>query len=107
MENIETEADKCFIINTWENVRKQRKLEKNKTDIEKEDMEGKTDNKDTAGSINKENSKKVTFKDMKATDLKNNKRIVIYAENDEELEIRNNYIKKEFMKVAEKFIKEK
>ena len=82
----------------WEKTREQRK---------QEELNKKNENDDATEKVSNEATNVIDFRNYRATDLKNNKRIVIPNPdaNDEE-EIRRNNVKKELEKVFVNYMNE-
>ena len=83
LENFETELEKAAIKANWEKLRKERSIEEKRKAIETGG-----NNKDLKTFDEKENV--LDFRNLKATDMKRNKRININEMKDEEEEIRMN-----------------
>jgi hypothetical protein len=100
LENFKTELEKCVIKAKWEKQRELRKQEEQNC----------KDENDEPKEVPKEsvNDKRNTihFRDLKATDLKNNKRIIMPNLDDDDEEIRRNNVKKELEIVFVNHMKE-
>ena len=127
LEEIETDLDKCFITAEWRNAKfkvdvtlasddgKQKKAHKgqtgeiaslalknrNKKEMKENDGTLACDDDNTNGA-----HKTIDLAWKKATDWSGNKRVVINEVNDEEREIRNNFVKNELLEVAKNYVKE-
>lgn len=98
LDQIENDLEKCFIKEDWDEKRK---------GIEKEKEARKTENGDEVENEKDLKSMKIIdFAHKPSTSWKNNKRIIIPEIDDPEKEIRNNFVKKELLVVAENYIKE-
>ena len=105
IEEFNTEMEKCVIKCIWEANRVQRKSEENKAMEEASDeSKSKFEKKDNKVYDNELRS--LNFKNLKPTDFKNNKRIVIPDLEDDPEEIRRNNLKNELRKVVIKYKKE-
>ena len=95
IEDFDTEVEKAVTKANWEKLRKERKKEEDNIAIEtgesKEDLK-----------TFDESKKVIDFRNLKATDLKNNKRIYIVKMTDEQEEIRMNMVKTELKGVFKK-----
>ena len=92
LESFETELEKAVIKSNWEKLREERSNEENYKALETDE------NKDTPKTFDA-SKKIVNFRNLKATDLKNNKRIKIHEEGDDAEEIRSNTVKTELKEV--------
>ena len=78
VEEVKTELEKCVIKCRWNDVSEQTKNENENKIKESEDTRDKIDNnKKDAMKVYDANKKCVDLKNLRATDLKNNKRVVI------------------------------
>ena len=101
MENFRTELEKCVIKANWQK----------RGDLRKHEEQNKKNENDETEEISKElvdnKAKTVDFRNLRATDLKNNKRIIIpNLDNEDEEEIRRNNVKKELEGVFIHYMKE-
>ena len=92
---IEVEIEKTLIKANWQEIRTERESEQQKTQ------------KESDSSPPKVLENEFTLANLRATDLKRNKRVVIPSYFDEEEESRRIVLKHELIKVAEKYKKEK
>ena len=100
VENFETELEKCFIKAKWEKFREGTKKE----ELNKRIEEG-NDGKNRSNKEGNGEPKPVDFRDLKATDLKNNKRVIVPdLDDDDEDEIKRNSVKKELKEVFVKYM---
>ena len=100
LENFETELEKCMIKAKWEKIREESNNEKRN----KENETGETI-KEPTEVLDKE-TKTIDFRNLKATDLKNNKRVIIPDVDDEDEEIRRNHVKRELKGVFVNYMKD-
>ena len=98
IEEFDTDMEKCVIKCTWEANKEQRKSEEKKG-LEERDEATAEDKED----INILDMKTLDFRNLKPTDLKNNKRIVIPDLFDDPEEIRRNNLKSELKQVVIKY----
>ena len=104
VEEVKTELEKCVIKCRWNDVSEQTKNENENKIKESEDTRDKIDNnKKDAMKVYDANKKCVDLKNLRATDLKNNKRVVIPPLDDDQNEIRRNNVKTELLKVVENY----
>ena len=99
LESFETELEKAFIKANWEKLREGHSNEERNKALET------GDNMETLKTFD-DKKKVIDFRNLKATDLKNNKRIKIPEFNDDVEEIRSNTIKTELKEVFIKYMKE-
>ena len=99
VEDFETELEKAVIKANWEKIREGRSNEENHIVVETGDK------KDTLKTFDA-SKKAINFRNLKATDLKNNKRIYILETGDDTEEIRMNNVKSELKGVYIKYMKE-
>ena len=110
LEKVETEAEKCFIKHEWEKKKIERENEEAKANKEKNDSENVTlATDDEAGKsahkiIPVRNA--LNFENEKAHNWKKNRRVIIPENDDEESEIKYDFIKKELVKETKKYIEE-
>ena len=98
LEEFKTELEKCVIKANWQKTREQRN---------QEDINRKDENDDTPTEASKDKTNVIDFRNLKATDLKNNKRIVYpKPDADDEEEIRRNNVKRELEKVFVNYMNE-
>ena len=98
LEEFKTELEKCVIKANWQKTREQRN---------QEDINRKDENDDTPTEASKDETNVIDFRNLKATDLKNNKRIVYpKPDADDEEEIRRNNVKRELEKVFVNYMNE-
>ena len=97
MEKFRTEVEKCNIKARWQ---KQRELRDN------EEQNRKIESGDTDINVVKKNPNHIDFTTIRATDLKNNKRVIITKPDDDEEEIRRNSVKKELELVFVNYMKD-
>ena len=102
LERFDTEIEKCIVKATWESNRQS--IEKERALAEKE----KNDNDDT--KIEKGNDKVydrttkiLDLRNLKATDLKNNKRVILNKNNDDEKEVKRNNFVSEFRRIFKNY----
>ena len=89
MENFKTELEKCVIKANWQKQRDLREHEKQNHNKENPETE------DVSKELYDNEAKIVDFSNLRATDLKNNKRVILpNIDNDDEEEIRRNNVKK-------------
>ena len=100
VENFKTELEKCIIKSNWQKQREERQLEeehcKNENDGAKEASSDPVNDKENV----------IDFRNLKATDLKNNKRIILPNLEDDTEEIRKNNVKKELEGIFVNYMKE-
>ena len=99
LESFETELEKAFIKANWEKIRENHSNEEHNKALET------GYNKDDLKTFDKK-KKVVNFQNLKATDLKNNKRIKIPEFDDDAEEIRSNTVKTELKEVFMKYMEE-
>ena len=99
LESFETELEKAGIKATWEKLSENRNNEEHFKELE-------TGETKESLKVFDEDTKTVNFRNLKATDFKNNKRINIVEENDDKEEIRMNHVKNELKEVFIKHMKE-
>ena len=98
LEEFKTELEKCVIKANWQKTREERM---------KEDTNKKNEKDDHPTEVSDEKANVIDFRNLRATDLKNNKRIVIpKPDADDEEEIRRNNVKKELGKVFINYMNE-
>ena len=101
LENFKTELEKCVIKANWQKQRDLREHEKQNHKKENPETE------DVSKELYDNEAKIVDFSNLRATDLKNNKRVILpNIDNDDEEEIRRNNVKKELEGVFVNFMKE-
>ena len=90
--DMDLELEKCRIKYKWETMREMRKVEdaKVRNEMEENDVPQKHNI-----DVDEKESKGVDFRNLKATDLKNNKRVILPLLEEDETEIRGNYLKNE------------
>ena len=98
LEKFETELEKCNIKMTWESMRKSRMEEKNHVDKENDDNIDAKKHGETE-KVYEHKTKTLDLRNLKATDLKNNKRVIVTMNNDDEKEIKRNNVMLEMKKV--------
>ena len=98
LDDFKTELEKCVIKANWQKTNEQRR---------QEEVNKKNENDDDTDDLPNETKNTINFTNLRATDLKNNKRIIIpNPDDDDEEEIRRNNIKKELEKVYVKYMNE-
>ena len=102
LEKFETELEKCMIKATWESNRESRKQEKEKVDIENENSE-KANNTEENDKVYDHKTKTLDLRNLKATDLKNNKRVILPINHDDEKEIKRNNVVGELKRIFKEF----
>ena len=101
LEEFKTELEKCVIKATWQKNRDLQKQEELNSKKEKADSEN------GSSEASEYSSNSINFTKLKATDLKNNKRIIIpNLDDDDEEVIRRNNVKKELEHMYTNFMKE-
>jgi seryl-tRNA synthetase len=85
---METELEKCMIKATWETNREMRKTESDKVKEELSEIGEEVFEKEKDG-----NETLLDLQNMRATDLKNNKRVIIQKSLDDDAEIKRSYLK--------------
>ena len=103
--DMETELEKCMIKATWEENREMRKNEMDKVNAELAENAENVENAETV-EVETDGKKNLDLKSLKATDLKNNKRVIIQRGLDDESEIKRNYLKGELKDVFVNYMKE-
>ena len=96
VESFETELEKAFIKANWEKLRAGRSNEEHHKALE-------TGENKEALKVFDASKKVINFRNLKATDLKNNKRITIVEMGDDAEEIRSNTVKTELKEVFIKY----
>ena len=94
IEEFDTDMEKCVIKSKWQDNHEKRKLE---------EMKILEEQKDDTNIVDKEieNKRKgIDFRDMRATEFKNNKRVVLPELDDDQMEIKRNNLKNELKKVV-------
>ena len=91
VEQFETELQKCEVKCRWQTQREQRENE-NKNKKKEMGIDVTTNNEETKEVFNEE-TKTIDFRNMKATDMKMNKRIIMPELDDDEEEIRRSNVK--------------
>ena len=99
LESFETELEKCYIKSTWEKIKEGIMNENNHKAPEANENE-------TNNIVNDDKAKSVDFRNMRATDMKGNKRIYIAEVTDDAESIRINNVKAELKKVFVKYMDE-
>ena len=110
LEKVETEAEKCFIKHEWEKQKIERENEEAKANKEKNGSENVTlatddDAQKSAHRIIPVRNA-LNFENEKAHNWKKNRRVIIPENDDEESEIKYDFIKKELVKETKKYIEE-
>ena len=105
IEEFDTEMEKCIIKCTWEANKEQRRSEEKKAKEEASEKVKPNDEEEN-NKLYDDRTKSLDFRNLKPTDFKNNKRIVIPDANDDPEEIRRNNLKSELRKVAIKYKEE-
>ena len=108
MEAFETELEKCKVKAKWQKFQEMRKEEENKAteeyiingDIETEALD------ESFSKVFNSKSKTLNFQNLKATDLKGNKRIIMPDLDDDMDEIRRNNVNNELKNVFLQFREE-
>ena len=80
------------IKTTWESIRESKKKENDNDDKNAK-------KKENVGKVYDHKSKTFDLRNLKATDLKNNKRVIVVMNNDDEKEITRNNVMLELKKV--------
>jgi hypothetical protein len=98
LDDFKTELEKCVIKANWQKTNEQRK---------QENLNKKNENDNVTDEVPDETKNVIDFRNLRATDLKNNKRVVIpNPDDDDEEEIRRNNVKKELEKVYVNYMSE-
>ena len=98
LEEFRTELEKCVVKANWQKTREQR---------QQEDINRKSENDDARTDDSNDKTNVIDFRNLRATDLKNNKRIVYpKPDADDEEEIRRNNVKRELEKVFVNYMNE-
>ena len=92
MEEFDTDMEKCIIKSKWQKNQEQRKVEEER--VLKEQGEVAVEN------ISEIKIKGIDFRNMRPTDFKNNKRVVLPQLDDDHEEIKRNNLKEELRKVV-------
>ena len=96
IEEFDTDMEKCVIKSKWQDNHEQRKFEELKvTEEQKDDTKSVDKNNE-----NENESKGIDFRGMRATEFKNNKRVVLPELDDDHKEIQRNNLKNELRKVV-------
>ena len=88
-----------MIKERWETLRESKNHEESNAAKEIAAMESGKVVKESGGKVFDHNTKILDIRNLKATDLKNNKRVILPNLNDDENEIRSNHIKNELKDV--------
>ena len=100
LEKFETEVEKCMIKATWESNRESIQKEKNLVEKECKDNEDENVTKNAASDkVYDHKTKTLNLANLKATDLKNNKRVFIQMNYDDEKEIKRNNVASELKRI--------
>ena len=75
IKNSETELSKCSIKERWESMRESRKLEESKALKEIKEIDPEKEHKGTNNKVYDPETKTMDMRNLRATDLKNNKRV--------------------------------
>ena len=100
IEEFETDMEKCLIKCSWDTKNVQRKIESEKASNEA------SDNSDEVTSEKKlydTEEKRLDFRNLKATDFKNNKRVILPEPDDDNEEIRRKNLKAELKNIVIKY----
>ena len=95
IEEFDTDMEKCLIKSRWQTIQEQRKFEDKKVQEEK----GEDNTSDDKENDNASKVKGIDFRNIKPTDFKNNKRVVLPEIDDDTKEIRRNNIKSELRNI--------
>ena len=109
LDDIETDLEIGFVKGEWQRIRKEVEKQNELKKTENGEIRVAQDATSAPGSSHihhLQNENVIDFATKKAHEWKNNKRIVIPEIEDPEREIRNNFVKKELLSVAAKFVKE-
>ena len=106
LEEFDTDMEKCIIKCTWEAVREQRKVEENKVMEEVSGESVKNQNYENYDKFYDPKKKSLNFRNLKPTDFKYNKRVIIADPEDDLEEIRRNNLKNELRQVVVEYKKE-
>ena len=99
----ETDLAKCAIKEIWEKLRECRKCEESNKLKEVADMEPDKVVKNTSDKVYDVKTKVMDIKNLKTTDLKDNKRVILPDLNDDENEIRSSHVRNELKEVFLKY----
>ena len=103
LEEFETDLAKCVIKDRWEALRDTRKREESNVIKEITAMDPDKGVENTSDEVYDRNAKVMDIRNLKATDLKNNKRVILPELNEDENEIRNNHVRNELKDVFLKY----
>ena len=103
LEEFETDLAKCAIKERWETIRESRKCEESNKVKEMADMEPDKVVNNTSDKVYDMETKVMDIRNLKATDLKGNKRVILPDLNDDENEIRSNHVRNELKEVFLKY----
>ena len=98
MEEFDTEIQKCVIKCQWE-VNKEERISEQKRVME----EASKDGEETKAAEEETDTNSMDFRNFRATQFKNNKRVVLPLPGDDNEEIRRNNLKSELRKVVMKY----
>ena len=98
LEKFDTEIEKCMVKATWESNRKSIKKERALAEKENEDNDHSKVEKGN-DKVYDRTTKTLDLRNLKATDLKNNKRVILHKNNDDEKEVKRNNVVSEFRRI--------
>ena len=99
MEDFETELTKCSIKQRWESIRECRKIEGDRVAQEIKNIDPEKEVKKNNDKVYDHNTKSMDVRNLKATDLKSNKRVILPDLEADENEIKRNHVKNELKEV--------
>ena len=104
MEEFDTDMEKCIIKCQWEVNNEERKAEQKKVCEEASE-----ERQENVKVVREEDTKedRIDFRDLRATDFKNNKRVILPKPGDDNEEIRRTNLKGELRKIVIKYRQEK
>lgn len=103
VEAFDTELQKCVVKASWQKMYDMRKAEDDKVMEEMNEIE---ESNEELGKVYNSINKELNFKNLKATDIKGNRRIIMPEPDDDPDEIRRNNVKNELKNVFLQYRKE-
>ena len=92
VEEFNTDMEKCVIKCNWQHMKEQRQFEEKKA-LEEASEEIKSNDEETYNKVYDNEKKSLDMRNIKPTDFKNNKRVVLPELNDDSVEIKRNNLK--------------
>ena len=99
VEEFNTDMEKCVIKCNWQHMKEQRQFEEKKA-LEEASEEIKSNDEETYNKVYDNEKKSLDMRNIKPTDFKNNKRVVLPELNDDSVEIKRNNLKNELRQIV-------